>query len=295
VHPLIPFFDHPKVTIPLPFELPLPFGGQPLTELTIYGFGVMVALGFLIGARISAKRADRFGLDGEKINQLIGWLVLGTFIGGHVGYGLMYKPQEYLADPRQFLKVWEGLSSFGGIVTCIAISIGFFWKNHLKVWPNLDCLAHGMALGWAFGRTGCTLAHDHPGAITNFWLGRQGICPSGTPDLACHDLGLYEALWAYTMAGILFLVDRKPRTPGFQVLLLGLCYGPVRFMFDFLRPASTDPRYWGLTPGQWWAMVFAAFCGVMMWRRLHSGDAPIGPVAPAPAAETPPVGAPPAV
>ncbi len=266
MRPLIPFFDHPKITIPLPFDLPLPTG--PVSELTIYGFGIMVALGFLIGAKVAVNHANKSGMDGETVNKLVGWLVIGTFVGGHWGYALMYAPAEYFAEPVRFLHFWEGLSSFGGIVTCIVIVIWWVYKEKLPGWAFADSLAHGMGIGWALGRTGCTLAHDHPGAVTHFFLGRQGICLNNDPAMACHDLGMYEAIWAYSMFVVLRILDKKPRTAGVQAILLGLCYGPVRFGFDFLRPESSDPRWFYLTAGQWWALVLTVGCAALLWWRL---------------------------
>jgi phosphatidylglycerol:prolipoprotein diacylglycerol transferase len=224
------------------------------------------------------SRARRMSLDPEAINRLIGWLVVGTFIGGHVGYGLMYKPEEYLSNPIEFIKVWQGLSSFGGFVVCVPLAIWFFVREKLPVWAYLDCLAYGMALGWFFGRMGCFVAHDHPGTVTDFYLGVYGICqPHGAKNVACHDMGLYEGLWSLAMFGVLWLMDRRAWKPGTLVLTLGLAYGPVRFAMDFLRPEFTDARYGGFTPGQYWAAVFTAVCIGALVMRFRSADAPIGP------------------
>jgi phosphatidylglycerol---prolipoprotein diacylglyceryl transferase len=269
VHPLIPWFEPPILKIPL---------GD--TVIPLHGFGFLVALGFIFGGRAAMNRAKRLGLDPEVINRLIGWLVAGTFIGGHVGYGLMYKPEEYLANPVEFLKVWQGLSSFGGFVVCVPISIWFFWKEKVRVWPFLDCLAYGMAIGWFFGRMGCFVAHDHPGTETRFWLGAYGICqPHGNKMVACHDMGLYEGLWALAVFGLFQLLDRWPLKPGTLVLTLGLLYGPVRFLMDFLRPEATDARYAGFTPGQYWAAIFTVVCVGALVARIRSSDSAIGPAA----------------
>lgn len=134
-----------------------------MDHLEIHGFGVLVALGFLLGGWLAMWRARRHGDDPEAINRLIGWLVVGTFIGGHVGYGLMYKPGEYLAEPVRFLYVWEGLSSIGGFLVCVPLTVYFFRRYGLRLWANLDHMAFGFAFGWFFGRMGCTVAHDHPG------------------------------------------------------------------------------------------------------------------------------------
>ncbi len=270
MQPLIPWFEPPVLHIPLgDFVLP------------VHGFGLLVAIGFIIGGRAAMSRAKKLGLDPDVINRLVGWLVVGTFIGGHVGYGLMYKPDEYLANPVEFLKVWQGLSSFGGFVVCVPLAVWFFYRERVEVWPYLDCLAYGMAVGWFFGRMGCFVAHDHPGTPTDFWLGVQGICQQeeihGNRMVACHDMGLYEAMWSLSMFGVFQIMDRFPWKPGTMVLTLGLAYGPVRFAMDYLRPEETDARYMGFTPGQYWAALFTMMCVGLLVHRMRSDDTPIRP------------------
>lgn len=268
MHPLIPYFEQPVLEIPLP-------DGLPVDALPLHGFGLLVAVGFLVGGRVAMNRARRLGLDPEVINRLIGWLVLGTFVGGHVGYGLMYKPREYLADPIQFLYVWQGLSSWGGFLTCIPLTIWFFRREKVPIWPYADCIGIGLAVGWAFGRMGCFVAHDHPGSPTNFWLGVYGICPGEPRNVACHDMGLYEAIWSFAVFGLFLWLDRKPRVPGFYPLLLGFLYGPTRFLMDFLRPDATDQRYYGLTPAQYWSAAFFVLTGLWLYQRVRSGATPV--------------------
>jgi phosphatidylglycerol:prolipoprotein diacylglycerol transferase len=264
--PLIPYFEAPVFNIPL---------GD--WTIPIHGFGVLVAMGFLVGGQVSMNRAKRLGLNPEVINRLIGWLIVGTFVGGHVGYGLMYEPQKYLAQPQEFLKVWQGLSSYGGFAVCVPLSIWFFRKEKVPVWPYLDCLAFGMAIGWFLGRMGCFVAHDHPGTSTDFFLGVYGICPGQGSGIACHDMGLYEAIWSLGMYLAFVAMDKVPRVPGFFVVLLGLSYGPVRFFMDFLRPDETDVRYLGFTPGQYFSVLLTLLTVYYFSRRLKSGDEPFWP------------------
>ena len=276
MHPLIPYYQVPVIHVgPLP----------------IHGFGLLVALGFILGGNAAMRRAEQTGLDPEAINKLLGWLVLGTFVGGHVGYGLMYEPRAYFEEPIKFLQFWQGLSSFGGFVVCVPLSFWFFRRHKLPIWPYMDSLAIGLALGWFFGRMGCTVAHDHPGSPSNFWLAKycrpvvdgtlelpswmvddhhgdlrwgpcRGVGEAVTSIsqqvpadfggvVAAHDMGFYEALWSIAVFGLFLLLDRVPRRPGFYVTLLGVLYAPTRFAMDFLRPESTDVRYFSLTPAQW--------------------------------------------
>jgi phosphatidylglycerol:prolipoprotein diacylglycerol transferase len=260
MHPLIPYFE--------PFSLPIgPF--------TIHGFGILVALGFIFGSNVAQKKARAFGGEPDLINRLVGWLILGTFVGGHLGDVLWYRPEELAKDPELFkqmfsalaslrrptaaeipliLRVWDGLSSFGGFVVCVPISVWFFWREKKPFWPHGDALAIGFSLGWFFGRLGCFSAHDHPGTQSSFWLAVPGMCSGGNPNVACHDLGLYEALWSGSMYLAFVALSRKPRFPGFYCAVLAMAYGPFRFALDFFRTAPIDVRYAGLTPAQYGAV-----------------------------------------
>lgn len=251
----------------------------PVGPVSIHGFGILVALGFLFGSNVAQNRARRFGGDPEAVNRLVGWLVLGTFVGGHLGDVLWYQPDKLARDPELFvamlrklasfslpsleelpltLRVWEGLSSFGGFAVCVPLTVYFFWKEKRRFFPHGDALAIGFTLGWFFGRMGCFSAHDHPGTQTEFWLGVYGMCEGHNVDVACHDLGLYEALWSGAMWIVFEILARKPRFPGFYCGVLALAYAPFRFGLDFFRTSSIDVRYGPFTPAQYGTLVLFA-------------------------------------
>jgi len=221
LHPLIPCTE--RVIFPL--------GKLPVVPdwLNIHGFGVMAAIGLWLGGNMAMRKAQRDGLDPKIISEIIGWIVVGIFVGGHLGHLLFYEPKEFLRDPLIIFKVWDGLSSFGGFIACTGIVIWIvkskndtIRRENVKrkeagtplqpLLPLLgygDSLLYGLTLGFCLGRFGCFLAHDHPGIATDFWLGVYGICPpQHTPlcqsvGMACHDLGLYECIWA----GIMTLIS----------------------------------------------------------------------------------------
>jgi phosphatidylglycerol:prolipoprotein diacylglycerol transferase len=281
MHPLIPWFTPPAFSLgQIPGLGPLLSGLLPaVAKLEVHGFGVLVAAGFLFGSNIAQKRAIAFTGDstaGERINQLVTWLIFGTFIGGHLGHVLWYEPQMIAKDPWSLLRVWEGLSSTGGFSVCIPLTIWYFRKEKKPFWPYADALSIGLSFGWFLGRMGCFSAHDHPGLQTNFWLGVYGICPPGdnaNPTVACHDMGLYEGLWLLFMHGTMLLLARKPRFSGFYVGLMAAMYAPYRIASDFFRSQDgIDVRYFGLTPAQYGALIVLGIGVWILYTRSRAGQ-----------------------
>ena len=258
--PLIPYFEQPSIPIPNPW----------FPELGIHGFGVLVAIGFWIGTWMATRKARRDGLDPDHPGQLVGWLIVSLFVGGHLFHALFYDWETTRADPMYLLRVWDGLSSSGGLITSVLAGI-VFYKLVKKVdfFPSADTVCFGLINGWVFGRLGCFVAHDHPGLeATSFPLAVYGICPNGASTVACHDLGLYEAIWAAVMIPIFWWFDRKPQRPGFFVALICLSYAPFRFLSDFLRHPDTDERLWGLTPAQYFTLALVVIgVGVIVANR----------------------------
>jgi phosphatidylglycerol:prolipoprotein diacylglycerol transferase len=232
-------------------------------------FGILVAIGVLIGAKLIHRRTERLGLNAEHARGLIIWSAVCGFIGAHVIDVLAYQMDDLRRDPWLLIKIWAGISSYGGF---IGGTVGFFiyaLRHRLPIAVWADSLTAGLLVGFTFGRLGCTIVHDHIGRPTDFPLGmyysEQVIREHGYPIQAGvhHNLGLYEFVFCLALVGVLFLVDRKPLRPGTIVGVIATLYAPVRFLMDYLRLDVTDPRYLGLTFAQWTSALTLAI-GVFM-------------------------------
>jgi len=254
---VIPYFEQPRIS---------------LGPITIHAFGVLVAVAMIVGMRFVRRRAAADGLKPLVADRLVTWVLVGGFIGAHLVDRLIYYPAETLARPLTLLMFWDGLSSFGGFVGAIVGALQFFRKHpQLPRWRFLDCVAYGFPFGWIFGRLGCTLAFDHPGLETTFFLGQRY-----TDDKVRHNLGLEEMLYTILIAALFHHLGKKSRPPGYYVAVLAIVYAPVRFLFDFLR--KNDVRYAGLTPGQWGALALIVV-GVVLLRmaQKREGEAEASP------------------
>jgi phosphatidylglycerol:prolipoprotein diacylglycerol transferase len=192
---------------------------------------------------------------------------------------IFYHPDQVLKDPLSLIKIWAGLSSFGGFTGGLLGTITFKLRYKIKnILPFVDVMAAVFPLGWVFGRMGCSVVHDHPGAPSNLWFAVK--YPGG----GRFDLGLYEMLFAVLVMIAALWLARKPRPPGFFAGFTMLAYAPVRFALDFLRAsatdrgvAETDPRYFMLTPAQWACFLMAAGGVYLLVRACNSGEAGTDP------------------
>lgn len=267
----------------------VPYVEQPvlhLGPLTIAAFGAIVAASAAVGMKLGARRFADLGLDRELGDRLAWWVVVGGFVGAHLFSLVFYFPGKLLANPWSLLRLWEDISSFGGIIGG-ALALALFLRRHgarldaSTRWGYVDAVAYAFAVALTIGRLACTLAHDHPGSVTSFPLaisleepearafitgtyaaaGRLAELPAPgrLAELGFHDLGWYELLvLAFVVVPLVMLRERAGhrlgvhRAGGALVTFL-LCYMPLRFALDFLR--VSDARYAGLTPAQWAALA----------------------------------------
>ncbi|MEO1076759.1 MAG: prolipoprotein diacylglyceryl transferase family protein [Bacteroidota bacterium] len=281
----------------------IPFADVPplqLGPLTVQVFGLTVAVAVLVGLAMARRRFARFGLKPAVGEQMAMWLIVGGFLGAHLFAVLFYFPGEVARDPWLLLRVWEHISSFGGMIGGLVGAALYLWLRAPDLrqrWAYLDVAVFVFPFALAIGRVGCALVHDHPGRITDFPLAvsletepAQNLIayayaaagqaaalppPSVLPSLGFHDLGLYEVVYLAAVVLPLFVVlDRKPRPVGFFLCAFAVLYMPVRFGFDFLR--VSDATYAGLTPAQWVALAVLASVPVL-WRRMRRGERAAGP------------------
>ncbi|MBK6690946.1 MAG: prolipoprotein diacylglyceryl transferase [Myxococcales bacterium] len=274
--------------------------------LTLHPFGILVALGVVLGTWLATWRARVRGMDLVKLNSFVTWMLVAGFIGGHVLDSIFYHPKQVLKDPLSLIRLWEGLSSFGGF-TGGAIGIAM-WK-FLEVAPKgdkrrgflglrrravpettvpfMDVILSVFPVAWIFGRSGCTVVHDHmgaksaPGAFLSVAYPGPGDRPQWDNAIDFfqgnthrYDLGLMELSFTIVLAALLALTWKRRLPTGTYIVAVCLSYAPVRFAMDRLRITegeAADPRYLGMTPGQWACIgLFAIGLVTLYWTRsLH--------------------------
>lgn len=233
-----------------------------LGPLSISPHGLGTAVGFLAGARLLLVTTRRLGIDDQVVYAALTRGAIGAVIGARVAYVVNHLGS--FDSPLEWLQIWNGgISLLGGIAGGLAFGLPVIRRAGVRLWPVLDGVAPGLALGIAIGRVGDLVVADHLGKPTGFALGY--VCPDGDTASPCaapvgqavHQPALYDLLAAVAILALLLTIRSRRRTyDGFLALLFGALYGTARLVEDFFRVDETHGT--GLTGSQWTALTIAS-------------------------------------
>lgn len=264
---------------------------NPADPPSIKPFGTLVAIGVYIGSLITMARVRERNLDEKQVSDFIFWVVATGFVLSHVFDAIAYHPETVARDPLYLLRIWDGLSSYGGLIGAYIGALAWKYHRKQKIMEYIDVTVSAFPTAWVFGRSGCAVVHDHPGALSNAWFAVQYPAHTLQEGFAGRfDLGLIEMVLTIPLAAACHILWRRQpqRANGFYVGLTLCAYAPVRFVLDFLRvqPGDTifrgavDPRYGGLTPAQWVCFVALAVGIFFLSRTWNAPYKRVGALAP---------------
>lgn len=215
--------------------------------LTVYSYGVMVAIGFVISAMLIYRRAEKFGLNKDKCIDLVILVLIAGIAGARLLYVLL-NLAFYRANPLEIIMLSKGgLVWYGGFLAAFAAALVYTKLNSINLWSVLDLLAPYVALGQAFGRIGCFLNGCCYGlkVAPGFPLSVTFPCDADPrlPAQLISAAGLF-------LIFIVLLIWQNRRRFGSEIFL-GYCilYSAKRFNMEFLR--GDNPKIlFGLTFSQ---------------------------------------------
>jgi phosphatidylglycerol:prolipoprotein diacylglycerol transferase len=217
-----------------------------LGPLDIHTYGVLVAVGFLLGLTIAGRRAQREGIESRHVSDLGIWLILAG-MGGAKIFHIVFFWNEFIGAWRAegIRSLREGFVFYGGFLAAIATTIYFAHQRKLPLWKFADILTPTVALGHAFGRLGCFFNGCCFGAPSHApWALRY-------PDehiahgLPVHPTQLYEVAGNLVLFFVLSAWLPRRRFDGQIWWWYVLAYGALRFAIEFLR-GDYEVHYFGV-------------------------------------------------
>ena len=217
-----------------------------LGPLSIYSYGVLLATAYVVGLRFALHRADRAGLNGQRVMDLGILIIISALVGAKLLLFLL-EFDRFTSDPAQLLVLLKsGGVFYGGLLLAVPVAWWYIFNYQLPFWTTCDLFAPGIALGQAVGRMGCLLAGCCYGQTTEVPWGitftnTLAFTNVGTPlNIALHPTQLYEAAAMLLVLGLLLAGEQRWKPfPGRTFWTYLLLYGSARFIIEFYRG---DPR-----------------------------------------------------
>ena len=244
-----------------------------LGGLTVYAYGSILALGFVVGMILILLKARKEGVSIERVIELFCLVIISALIGAR-GLYVLLNLSIFREDPFKIFKVWEGgLVFYGGFLFAVTAAIGYMRGYRLPLWKMADLFTPSTALGLFFARIGCFMAGCCYGKKTTLPWGVTFSDPLSLArlHLPLHPTQLYEAGSGLVLFFFLIWMEKRKSYDGQIFWLFILLYSIVRFLIEFVRD---DPR--GFLPGTFLSTsqsigIFLAILAVFVLNYLKKG------------------------
>jgi phosphatidylglycerol:prolipoprotein diacylglycerol transferase len=219
-------------------------------SLPINSYGLMLAISFILGLRLAARRGAAAGIDRNTVYDLGIRIMMAAIIGSRLFYVVTHI-SDFEGRWLDVIAIWKGLyglSMLGGVILAMAVGFYTLWRKKLPAWRLADAVIPSFALGIFITRIGCFLNGCCFGSETSCALGvafpDSAMAYSGTgipTGVHIHPTQLYESAAGLLILVLLLAADRRVHFRGFIFcLFLGL-YGATRFGIEEYRYFDHEP------------------------------------------------------
>ncbi len=283
---LIPLWEEEILeTIQRDSEISFPglgiFGLNPPAYFTIFGhriyfYGVLIAMGFLLGILYCAHRSKDFGIKADDFFDMVILLIPLSILCARIYY-VLFRLDEFRGRPLlSYFAVWEGgIAIYGGIIGGILAILLTCRRKKIPFLAMLDLASLGVLIGQIIGRWGNFMNREAFGAPTEIFC-RMGLTDPSGHTIYVHPTFLYESLWnLILLIGLLIWLRKgKRKYDGQLALLYFFGYGLGRAWIEGLRTDSLYIGHTGIRVSQALSLALVAVCGgVLLWQRIRQHPA----------------------
>ena len=251
-------------------------------------YGVLAAVGLILGLLLNVRLAKRDGIDEDKAWNLGVIAIFSAIVGA--------KLLLIIADDQYSFTDWRSLFSmsflqsggvfYGGIIGALAGSIWYMKRAGMPMLRTCDAFAPGVAFGHGIGRLGCLAAGccygkqcDLPWAV--IYTNPLAASGAGTPlGIPLHPSPVYEFMAEMVISSLLLLMWRKRSFAGQIFGTYLFLYGVARFFLEFLRgDPGRGSAFNGMFSLTQVISIIFVLVGGALWLRRSPTQAPAGPAA----------------
>lgn len=203
---------------------------------TVYGYGLMIAIGIVAGCLTAEYRAGKQRLDSDQIFPMILWCLIGGFFAAKILFWIT-EWKSIAEDPGFMMETLSsGFVVFGGIIGGIFTGWLYCRIKKLTFFKYADVILPSVALAQGFGRIGCFLAGCCYGKETEGILSVTFQESAYAPNhVALIPAQLYSSGLDFLHFFLLVMIARNKKSDGQVTACYLIFYSVGRFIIEFFR------------------------------------------------------------
>lgn len=236
---------------------------------TIYGYGLMIAIGIVAGCLTAEYRARKQGLDSEQIFPMILWCLVGGFLCAKLLFWIT-EWKSIAQDPGFMMETLSsGFVVFGGIIGGILTGFLYCRIKGLIFFKYADVILPSVALAQGFGRIGCFLAGCCYGKETESFFSVIFQNSEYAPNhVALIPTQLYSGGLDFLHFLLLLLIARNKKEDGQVTACYLIFYSIGRFVIEFFRGDIIRGSVGILSTSQF-ISIFTGIAGIVLLIRIR--------------------------
>ncbi len=232
--------------------------GFEVGGLTIALYGIIIALGMMLGIMAAARVAKVTKGNPDFVWDISVWLIIVAILGARAYYVIFFW-DSYKDNLMEIFHIRNGgLAIYGGIIAVVILIFVYCRIKKVNTYRFLDQAAYGLVIGQIIGRWGNFFNREVFGDYTDGLLAmRLPISMVRERDISAsimehvtsnyiqvHPTFLYESLWNVGLLILMLLWMKRKKFDGEITCLYFLGYGIGRAWIEYIR---TDQLYIGST------------------------------------------------
>ena len=223
-------------------------------KITVYWYGILIALAFLAAVFYSFRRCKTFGIKADRAIDVVMISAVGGILGARIYY-VLFTWDYYKDNLGEIFKIWHGgIAIYGGVIGALLVGALVCKWRKVHFLPMADMAVGGILLGQAIGRWGNFVNIEAFGSNTTLPWGmtspsisaylsgmKDELAKIGVeidPSLPVHPTFLYESLWCFLGFGLAAFFASRRRFDGELLLFYAAWYGTGRAVIEGLRTDS---------------------------------------------------------
>lgn len=222
---------------PIAFTLPIGDGWS------VYWYGIIIALGFMLAVIYGYRRSKDFGIDVDRLLDVV-LVATPCAILGARAYYVIFDPNGSVESVAEFFGFGgsgiSGLAIYGGIIGAVIGGVVMAYIRKVKIFDLLDLASIGFLIGQGIGRWGNFINQEAYGSFTgsDWWGMTSEKIVREMGEGLVHPCFLYESVWCLLGAFLLHRASRNRHFSGEIALMYCAWYGFGRAFIELLRTDS---------------------------------------------------------